>query len=1145
MSATDHLEPLAQALGQGRPLVLLLGQDAWRSGARPNPVVEAAYNRVGRPLPSDGFANLAGLVQTEPLPEGFYDWLAERYSRQAEPLWLEPIAKLPLNAVFTSSVDPALARAFRISGREVEAVLSSLDSPAAPRQRRNLHITYLFGRAGERNSNESPPRSTRELRQRTAMHASALLARLVETTTSLGLLLIDGLVCERDWLNSDLLSGVLSALSPGQVYWFGWDAAEPSAEAKALQELVAPHGPIVFVRERLSAALRSLELAHKIDLATPLRSAMEGMVTIQDHVLEIEPAVRLKVSTAAAIVDDTWIVPLPPLGSEAEYAEFRRFHGHVEDARRLVEGLRRGFAIERSFEAKMAERVGYAITNTGRVHEPILIHGQSGSGKSLALARLAYRIREEGKCAVLLSSRTTRIPAVEELDEFCLRAEDAGATATVVVCDANLPAQRYGDLHRGLASRGRRFVVVGSTYRIVDVKNTEISWSHSENLLEVPAELDDKETTDLTNLVTAKAGTKLQAQPTSFLLSALYRMLPDVRPRLAAGLAQEARVAEDDLRARGKANVRTPKPAGALGQALISAGLVDPKTLLDQKLETFLGVLTDAASKAIDYVMVPGKLDCPVPLNLLMRAIGGGDNLTDVANLFSGIDLFRWSPNEDDDIFVHPRLRVEAELICARRLGTSRAETEVALQLIANANPGSYGSCERRFVLDLVHKLGPDGLLGQRYAASYLHIARALTTLRTKTGTLDPSLMLQEATLRRRVFRDAPAEVDADSAAVLEEARQVVDLALGEFGGKTGRGLRRACANLKVERAAIYGFRAVQRLKSGAPPNEVWQFYTAARDSARSAIFAADSYYAIDVGIWIPNDLLRDGNWSDEQRAELVADILDGLERVDREQLAADELERFEQRRIKVGQTLGDNELQQSALDALERLGSRAGLLLQARALGGDLRGAGRATGEDISKAERVTSFMKSRASDVREDARCLRYFLRALWIDATQSYLFGGERAPLPERDEALDAVLALLENLGSLEGTLGDPRTQYLRAVVLWRLQREHAARDAWNTLSQESAFNDPRRVIRHHVWTEGGGMPRLFHGRVSSGNAERGRVRVQVDELRQEVELLQRDFPQVELRRGAGVPGGFHLAFNFIGPVADPPHRPRSGR
>ena len=616
------------------------------------------------------------------------------------------------------------------------------------------------------------------------------------------------------------------------------------------------------------------------------------------------------------------------LGRELEFAQFRRFHGQIEDARQAIEGLRRDFAIDRTFERELADRTIRALDS--RRQDPILIHGQSASGKSVALARLAFRIREQGKYPVLLASRVSRIPAVEELDEFCLRAEEAGAEATLVICDANAPATRYADLLRGFVSRGRRVTVVGSAYRIVDDGELDEPLSGGD-LLEVPAELDDVELRALSDLFEEWTGARFEPVNSAYLLPAVYRMLPNVRPTLAAGLAQEARVAEDSLRVLGR-NKRSidGASASALALALIDAGASNPRRLLEERIDHFLGAMTDAASRAIDLVMVPGKLDCRLPVSLLMRSIGGSDSLTDMATLFAGIDLFRWSDNDQDDIFIHPRLPVEAELICARRLGTAQAEVEVALRLLGNASPGAFGSSERRFVLDFIHRLGPNGPFGRRYAAQYLSLARALTQMRDRRGVGDPSLMLQEATLRRRTLRDAPDLADQNAAAILDEAREIVELALEEFGSHSSRGVRRACANLKVERAAIYGFRAVERLRSGATSDEVWQFYVAARESARSAVFAADSYFANDVSVWVPNDLLKDGQWEPERRAEYIADIWDGLERVEETHLDPAQLARFEERRVKVAQTLGDNELEAAALDALDRMGSRAGIYLQA-----------------------------------------------------------------------------------------------------------------------------------------------------------------------------------------------------------------------
>ncbi len=1103
----------------------------------------AALKRCDRYTAEAALAGMPSLLTADPLDDDFFDWLADTYLHQAEAEWFEAISRLPLNAVFTTGIDPAISRALRFGGRDVEAVLSTLDNPTAPRHRRNLNLTYLFGRAGEPNPSEAPPKSVQELRRRTALQATPLLSRIVETTTPLGVLAIDGFACGRDWLAGEALYGVLSAFTSGQVFWFGWDQEAADYESELLQELAGPEGPVTFLSERLSTAIRSLALANKIDIDGVRAIGAGDAITIRDKLLEIEPATRLKTSAAATIIDDTLLAPLFPLGSDATYEEFRRFHGHVEEARRLIEGVRRGFAIERTFEGELRKRTIKALAEVGQKSEPVFIHGQSGAGKSIALARLAFRVRDERRYPVLLASRVSRLPAVDELDEFCLRAEDAGAEATLVICDANAPVSRYRDLVRGFRSRGRRVVVVGSAYRIIDQATGETGKSY---LLEVPAYLDDEEAEALARILQERTGSPFEAKRSRYLLPAVYRMLPDVRPRIAAGLAREARVAEDGLRSRGTAQRKgRPKLPGALGNALLDAGLVDPKVLLDQRLDEFLGAMSDSASKAIDYVMMPGKLDCPVPVALLMRAVGGSESRVDIWTLFSGIDLFRWSANDEDDVFVHPRLQIEADLISARRLGTARAEAEVAIKLLESANPNSYDNCERRFVMDLVHKLGPDGPFGSRYAAYYLEIARALTEMRTKRGVTDPGLMLEEATLRRRVFRDSPPMPEVDPAAILEEARQVVDLALDQFGGSNSRGLRRACANLKVERAAIYGFRAVQQLKSGASADEVWQFYEAARDSTRSAVYAAETYHAIDVSLWSPARLLEEGAWPPERRAELIADIWDRLERVDVGQLDPDQSEFFQTRRVKVARTINDNALEQQALEALESMGSRAGVLLRARGVGGTLWGQGSASDEERARAQSVVSFMAQHQTAVREDARCLRYLFRAKWIGATGTYLFGGERSPIPGSDDELHSLLELLDLLAGSEGALGDPRTEYLRAVLMWRLGQGNTAREIWRSLEQETSFSDPRRIVRHHLWTDSEGTPRVFHGRVTGDDRGKGRSRVRVEEIGLEIELLQRDFPLLELRRGGGIPGGFHIAFNYIGPVAEPLRRRGGGR
>ena len=154
---------------------------------------------------------------------------------------------------------------------------------------------------------------------------------------------------------------------------------------------------------------------------------------------------------------------LPPLGKDAVYDAFRRFHGAMGGPRLLVEGIRRDFAFERDFEKQLINKINTALTDHSKLDSPIIVEGQSGTGKSIALARIVTKIREAKSAAVLYA--IGRIPQSHDVDDFCQAVERSTDKITLIVCDANGDVDNYDELLSGLRSRGRRTVVVGSQYR--------------------------------------------------------------------------------------------------------------------------------------------------------------------------------------------------------------------------------------------------------------------------------------------------------------------------------------------------------------------------------------------------------------------------------------------------------------------------------------------------------------------------------------------------------------------------------------------------------------------------------------------------------------------------------------------------------
>jgi hypothetical protein len=62
-------------------------------------------------------------------------------------------------------------------------------------------------------------------------------------------------------------------------------------------------------------------------------------------------------------------------------------------------------------------------------------------------------------------------------------------------------------------------------------------------------------------------------------------------------------------------------------------------------------------------------------------------------------------------------------------------------------------------------------------------------------------------------------------------------------------------------------------------------------------------------------------------------------------------------------------------------------------------------------------------------------------------------------------------------------------------------------------------------------------VFHGTVSWLSNDLRRGEVYVDELRRRVTFIPREFASRELARDVNL-GEFHIAFNFLGVIADPP-------
>ena len=855
-------ELLLSAIDEKRPLVLLLGQNAWKDSKARDSLLSASLHKLGRNAePTDSWLELLNIKS---LPTDHFDWLSERFERRVHPEFIGVLQKLPWSAIFTSSIDPTLLELFSHGDREAEPILTSGENPRVARSTVRPPLYYLFSRAGERDPNALPPASRIELNIRRIQHAVPLLNRMLDTATSFGTVVVDGFSQGADWLSFEDLLGTLASASRNQVLWFG-GRPELQADNAATFEALEQMGQIIVEPLRLATIIAELRATERLSDAIRMGSGDAGIISFGDSKsLEVTPESRLRVEAAATVVDDSWTSFLPPLGPDSNYDAFRRFHGLLGGPRLLVEGVRRGFAIERDFEQRLFNRVTDALADHSKLQSPIILEGQSGTGKSVALARVIARIREERIAPALYAMG--RIPQPQEVSSFCQSAERAGASATLIVCDANRDVDSYDELLSGLRSRGRRVVVLGSQYRAGNLEQAV-----PDVRIEAPALISEAEKLKFTDLLKVYFdNADFNDMADNHFLAALYRCLPASRPRIGSGLSAEARISERRLHQRG-IQPRAILSISSLHQQLIEKGFIkasqsifnEPQTETPDRAE-------ESAGKIIDFVMVAGRLNCPVPVNLLLRGIDRnhrGIDSTQVSELFRDLDLFRWVSNDSEgsEWLVMPRLTLEAQLICQRRLGSSQAEAECLLELIGSVRQGIDNRQERFFLLNLLQQIRRDGPNGNRYAHSYMDIARKLTELRDRYNIVDASLMLQESAFRRSAVL-GEGVTGEQNFELLQEAMDAVETAIVEINNGRLRAARRTRQNLLVERATIFGYLANYHAYQGRGSDEIWSAYTAARVAVRQAMSAADDYYPLDVGLWAPADLFKVSTLTSLQR---------------------------------------------------------------------------------------------------------------------------------------------------------------------------------------------------------------------------------------------------------------------------------------
>lgn len=1138
---TPELRQLAQSMQPGNiPVVLFLGQAYLRSESTEDLFLSSAVRRFQGTLDSaQGYSSIFSCRWQGPNPP-VLAWLDELRQKLDRPASLGVVAKYIWNAVFSSAIDSIWEEAFRDpKWRDTAQVFARDSSPGDPRNRTRLHCTYLYGCVNRHDDASRPPLTRRDLLVRRET-ATILGSRIPDAVTPLGQFLLDGYDCRTDWFRSSDLYAVVRRLPLGRSHLFGVsDLSRLDEDTLSLVEekRLILHAPSLAQFFEAASSEGVVSLTRTISIATKSRVISFSNSSGDIRQEEMPRDVWTAVSRSARILDETILNHSQAISADKRYQELRTFLGSF-DGRPYWPAFGRKLWFRRKFADDLIASVKKALDSRVLLDWPIILHGRSGSGKSVAMAALAYEIRSEARFPVLFIERKPQALVFTDVESFCHWCENAGAKATLIVWDGMNDVKLYTDLVGFLRGRGRRVVVVGSCYTL---KSTKGAHQPRESVIRAPDELGIEEQEAFRKYLAlfVDSGAVVTDRPTDkTFLVALYHKLPATRTPIGRGVNLAMRDDEDRLKALATAVAPSAKKMTALAAALLSLDLPPSENVFQGPSIDIEGDAFDRIQQLTGLITVPGQFGIHVPLELIVRAMES-TSYEEFAGLLNGSDMFDWYSDESGQIFVGPRHSLEAKLIVDRRLPTPKSQVQFAQMLIGALRPSAMaeGSSEMEFAIQLLKVMGSTSNYRAVYAPYFHLLASSLRDLRDQKGVESPRLMLQEGNLLKesaidRVQRD---QGDTDVEFIFQEAEEVIRRALDVAEQYRGQSELRSMLN--VELAAILRSRARQQTTNPSDRLRLLQDVRLFLNHAR--VLDPSNFYPLRVLFDSVRHSLDLKDFPSQDRAEAISDMLYTFQSA---RLDLFTIEQQNECAALHGEFLRQinhtGDLDSLTAELLQR-NHPAGFYLKAYSLANwdQMRSSNRTVIPDFAALLRAEEFLTVGRKVAYGDIRCLDLLLDIWWF-RRQSFLpFRDERRTCHFSSFEWTTLSELLDVAINTHQSHRQLDLLYLRGLCEFHVG---AYRPAFETLKSVSRLSDEMhsrsRIQTWFLASHPDGTPLLFKGTVEHPNLDSDRGMAYVNGVNQMIPFFGSQFESRRFGAKESLPE-FHIGFRFNGAIVDP--------
>lgn len=459
-------------------------------------------------------------------------------------------------------------------------------------------------------------------------------------------------------------------------------------------------------------------------------------------------------------------------------------------------GYREGYNIHRIFEDELYRKTIQGLKNVGNENnKPLLLEGQANSGKSIAIASLAYKIFNEKKYPVIFindpdikfvtdysdQSSKKDSDSFEALDLLLRYLEDKGAKAILVIWDQSSFCNGRDisfRLYRRLLSRGRKVFLLSTSYEsnigIDSQDNIAIASSKFEicraniaindeveqlkNILVNTCHYSVDETNELIKKITES---KLMNENGTF-LSMLY-FLDVLRDNLNRRVTREASKNLDELE-KVVGDIKTDELfnnvfENEINKLYSALEISNDENGFDELNEKEVG--NNNSANMADFaacIAICSKFKLKMPYDFALRILNTYNYK--VLRVLTDSTFFSITTDKYDNYEISFRTPLEANMYLIDRYNDCNIHKTIVDYIVkmlgCMKSSGAYEqSNEVELCVQLIRVIGPNVATGEdkkKYEEWYESLIEAMSQLREEQNIWEPRIIAQEITYLREFY---------------------------------------------------------------------------------------------------------------------------------------------------------------------------------------------------------------------------------------------------------------------------------------------------------------------------------------------------------------------------------------------------------